>query len=68
MSGAYEHLLRKARGAKQGGHAQAVQFHRRARRNTLVWLYREYVAALVRVTHFRMLSLDRLDQTCPQCI
>jgi hypothetical protein len=37
-------------------------------RNALAWVYLQSTQAVGHCIHFRFLSLDRLDPTCPQCM
>jgi hypothetical protein len=37
-------------------------------RDALVWVYLQSTQAIGHCIHFRFLSLDRLDPTCPQCM
>ena len=37
-------------------------------RNMLAWIYLQSTETMTNATHFRAVSLDRLDPTCPQCM
>jgi hypothetical protein len=37
-------------------------------RNALAWMYLRSTEAITNTTHIRVVPLDRLDPTCPQCM
>jgi hypothetical protein len=37
-------------------------------RNMLAWIYLQSTETTTNATHFRAVSLDRFDPTCPQCM
>ena len=39
-----------------------------ASRNAIAWTCIECAQTVARMSHIRMVYLDRLDPTCPQCI